>query len=489
MWKRSLKKGPYGKLAEGVFGAPYVQLKNGHRVGLEEWERCNSLRDSTCDLSEVYLSPSAISEPPAPDEGRCRFLGNAAASLVTSTYPRSRKTGERFGDPISDCVGVMLYPHVSVACIADGCGWGMIAREAAGTASSAFIEQMQRPARDGVHDTRDLSRALLDAIANAHLRILGDGKETWNKGTSALLGVAIARHKEAKNIKTKYAVVCASVGGCRAFVVHTCSGSAILAKELTATTTPCIACLAPASSSSASSSSTSAAPGGGVRVAGVGGRIGPSELNGTPDLRNLGAFITEAEEGDLVVLITDGIGDNLDPEILGITPTAAAEYAGFHGPSVPPEGAAWSALDVAAREALKRAYTEYKMSRLLAVSGCDVKVVCERLVEHCEMTVTATRDYMEEHPGTRQPEDRTKYPGKMSHTSCVCLRVGGLSHSMPASKEDDGALVTNLSGVLSPIADRVAKKLEPTLSFMPRTLVIGAVSLVAALLVVIVLLY
>lgn len=42
--------------------------------------------------------------------------------------------------------------------------------------------------------------------------------------------------------------------------------------------------------------------------------------NGTPDLRNLQLYFTQCSEGDWVILLSDGVHDNLDPEQMGLNP-------------------------------------------------------------------------------------------------------------------------------------------------------------------------
>ncbi len=54
-----------------------------------------------------------------------------------------------------------------------------------------------------------------------------------------------------------------------------------------------------------------------------GGRLGPT--NGCPgdqepDLRNLALHLTACEDGDIVFILTDGVYDNFDPELRGLTP-------------------------------------------------------------------------------------------------------------------------------------------------------------------------
>eukprot|EP00727_Mastigamoeba_balamuthi_P000527 m51a1_g10471 hypothetical protein (490) ;mRNA; f:75543-77495 len=411
----------YGKLAEDLFGGDIVECKHVPRTILEDRadhaDHCDA-RDAS-GRSLRFVSPSAAVPPPAPDEGRCRYVGSYAASLVSSTYPRSSKsTGVRSGDPICDCVGAVLFRASSLCVIADGCGWGMSARAAAGTAVSGFLEQAERAVRSGAATTRQLARALLDGIAAAHNKIMESGSDRFTRGTTTLLGAAVVRSKGSHG---RWNVVVASIGDCKAFLVRTRNGSAVSASEVSAR------CRIESASPTDS-----------------GGRIGPSEPDGSPDVRNLATFHAEADEGDLLVLVTDGVHDNLDPSALGIEPNAAAQVAGLKGPG---EGVAWNAMDATARDDLKRAYSEREFCRILASAsgGCSVRAVCEGLVEHCERTVASSREFMEANPDKRQPEDRVKYPGKMDHTSVICLRIG--------YHED----LTDSAGISSPIAERVQR--------------------------------
>ena len=51
-----------------------------------------------------------------------------------------------------------------------------------------------------------------------------------------------------------------------------------------------------------------------------GGRLGPAQENCEPDLRNFFTSFCVCEEGDLLMLMSDGVHDNLDPENLGYLP-------------------------------------------------------------------------------------------------------------------------------------------------------------------------
>lgn len=52
-----------------------------------------------------------------------------------------------------------------------------------------------------------------------------------------------------------------------------------------------------------------------------GGRLGPQLSPGEPDLRNLTLGQALLDEGDFLLLCTDGVHDNLDPELLGLQPS------------------------------------------------------------------------------------------------------------------------------------------------------------------------
>jgi serine/threonine protein phosphatase PrpC len=46
-----------------------------------------------------------------------------------------------------------------------------------------------------------------------------------------------------------------------------------------------------------------------------GGRLGPFLNEGTPDLRNLDLYFQPCNEGDIIFLVSDGVHDNLDPQV------------------------------------------------------------------------------------------------------------------------------------------------------------------------------
>ena len=55
-------------------------------------------------------------------------------------------------------------------------------------------------------------------------------------------------------------------------------------------------------------------------AADCGGRLGPCDRDGKPDLRNLFVGSATVRRNDLILIVSDGVHDNLDPELLGKHP-------------------------------------------------------------------------------------------------------------------------------------------------------------------------
>ncbi len=144
----------------------------------------------------------------------------------------------------------------------------------------------------------------------------------------------------------------------------------------------------------------------------AGGRLGPFVGQGEPDLRNFKLYYCTCEEGDMIMIMSDGVHDNLDPMSLGKLPKDLGLSA-----------VKWT--DVPAREA-ERAKDAF-MLRL----GADLlgrpespKQAGVLLLQHALNITQPSRDFMITNPKLRLPSDYTLYPGKMDHTTCLTVRVG-----------------------------------------------------------------
>jgi len=149
-----------------------------------------------------------------------------------------------------------------------------------------------------------------------------------------------------------------------------------------------------------------------------GGRLGP--YSGIwPDLRNLSVFWLPVEEGDLLATVSDGVHDNLDPQIQGLAPSDFGLDAED-----------WDSLDVSWINLIKRSYlshfTEYLVNCQKGVP-LEPRRVKNILVDFCLDNTARSRDYLADHPSNRAPGSYKEYPGKLDHCSIACFRVGEMS--------------------------------------------------------------
>ena len=145
-----------------------------------------------------------------------------------------------------------------------------------------------------------------------------------------------------------------------------------------------------------------------------GGRLGPYVDGSQPDLRNFMLHFQECEEGDLLLIVSDGVHDNLDPQQLGLSPKDLA---------LPQND--WSEMDADVSELHRCRYRERRLNDLILSVGepYEPQHVVPVILKHCLDTNHAAAEWMKANVGKRLPFDYSKYPGKMDHTSCLCFRV------------------------------------------------------------------
>ena len=138
-----------------------------------------------------------------------------------------------------------------------------------------------------------------------------------------------------------------------------------------------------------------------------------------------------------MLIMSDGVHDNLDPMSLGKLP----KDIGF------PAATDWKEVPDREKEIAKDAY----MLRLFGdlVGNCaTAKASSIALVKHAlavtqssrcvekennnfisllRLDLTYRSDFMKANPKSKLPSNYQLYPGKMDHTSCIGLRVGGKS--------------------------------------------------------------
>lgn len=162
--------------------------------------------------------------------------------------------------------------------------------------------------------------------------------------------------------------------------------------------------------------------------------------DGAPDLRNLFIHLCPCDEGDLLILLSDGIHDNFDPVTRGMSPSDIG---------LPDD--AWSAVSDSLLLQKKSQYLKQRAEEIInalpksptlgvpaaqdvAFGGCFCLLPplarqsnethrYPAFVEEARNTCIKSIAYMEA-SGEQLPEDLKEYPGKMDHATCLCLHVG-----------------------------------------------------------------
>lgn len=151
-----------------------------------------------------------------------------------------------------------------------------------------------------------------------------------------------------------------------------------------------------------------------------GGRIGPYlGEDGEPDLRNLAFGWCEAAPGDILIAVSDGVHDNLDPATLGLVPS----QFGFEGLDSHDD---WKDLP---RDVAHVARTDHMCNTLARIieglSRSNPALIAKAVVRHCQEVTEKSRDWMEQNPeAILAAQSYSEFPGKMDHCSCVCVRIG-----------------------------------------------------------------
>ncbi|KAN0037096.1 hypothetical protein ACTFIV_002428 [Dictyostelium citrinum] len=307
--------------------------------------------------------------------------------ISTSTYPFLPNTTERAGDPIADRYTCAVYNNRLITCLADGCNWGQKPKEAAQNASTAFIDYVISK-NDDMTNVKEVGKILFNAFECAHKSIMLGKDEFWEAGTTTLLGgVLLEINKGSDKWSPQWEFVCASVGDCKAYLLS--QGEVTDITEGNRSNLDAKDC---------------------------GGRLGPHLEQGKPDLRNLNIFCASVYDEDIIMIVSDGVHDNLDPKHLGKTPNDMSKEFNLNGEK-------WTDVDFSKAQVAKNAFTA-SLLETLAADSTDPCEISNRILEHCWNTTVASRFFMENNAGKRLPEDYSRYPGKMDHTSIICFKVG-----------------------------------------------------------------
>jgi hypothetical protein len=299
-------------------------------------------------------------------------LGSSLFGLVTTTYP-----GTSGGWSIMcDHVAARVFSSRVLMVLADGCGFGGRARAAAIAAAHAFLNFMT-VMQFRTFDTENFAKALMCSVQVAHDAVLATAESAEDAGTTTLLGAAVVELDASE--PERFALMIVSVGDVKAFV---------WSKE------------------GRMMDATFANRGNVSDATDPGGRVGPRLEKCMPDLRNLKCFFVPVRPGDTVVLMSDGVHDNFDPETNGLAPSLLS--------SAIPNGKSWSELKPEDAMLLKSAWGCDFMGRLLLPlgDGLTPESLCTTLANFCVTNTSTSRAFMEQNPHKRLPSDYTLYPGE-----------------------------------------------------------------------------
>ncbi|KAH3757888.1 cyclophilin B [Pelomyxa schiedti] len=326
-------------------------------------------------------------------------ISNIFSAQAVSTYPYDQAAKKRLGNPVCDhfhaklCSGGRAF-----LCITDGCNWGVKPKEAACRASSTFINFLFEKSF-GVSSVQEYGALMIQALAHAHNSIVWDKRDIVEVGTTTLLGVTCVPtrvewqsdpHESVKY--SKWACIVLSIGDCKAF---RWSAKEKKVYEITAGNR------------------------GTLDPSDPGGRIGPFLGGGAPDLRNLCLYHTPCNKNDIIVLVSDGVHDNLEAPALAVDPgTLVPEFV----------DKSWDEATALNPEKASRAREEFMTKKLAELVSPDleqplVHEVVERIISYCMNITSPSRTFLEKNPRGRLPHDFKTYPGKLDHTTCLALSL------------------------------------------------------------------
>ena len=409
--------------------------------------------------------PSGLSDSENQDDKEAMQAHNQlAAGLSISTYPflsESPAGGQKVqaGSPNCDFFTCSLFTGGVVACVTDGCGWGARSQNASRTANQTFADYVERYL-PSVADFQQAALLLMRAVQEAHDKIVEGAKRAWEVGTTTLCGGVLFQVAEdqVQEFGAPYAFLSVNIGDCKAYYCTqrtsggetkrpgggskdqltipraSSSGASAIASSSAAsspTPPPTVASSSPPLHSSSggissdSSRSDQIAPrlrwnvsdittgnraSSDAKLTGghLGPKSGPNETLLLPDLGNFTIHITPCSHGDMFVLVSDGVHDNLDPETLNIEPQAVGLDYG-----------AWLDVPLDERTRAKDIYRADLVAQHIDNTRSPSEIAVNMLKWVRKVTENK-RLFMENNTGKEEPAE---LPGKMDHTTVVVFSV------------------------------------------------------------------
>jgi len=310
-----------------------------------------------------------------------------AFGVTISTYPMYSGRSSREGDPICDSYRLQTHRNGGIFCVADGCGWGERPKEASNRVKDTFVLYFNDKVKN-MKNCRELAQHLVNSVAYSHFSIFHDKKDVRSAGTTTALGGLLVEVADPE-ANTEWVFVGVSIGDCKCFKFDVSTKTCV---DVTAGNRMNI-----------------------TDARDPGGRLGAYTREGDPDLRNLDLVFAPCAQGDILIVLSDGVHDNLDPQVLGKCP----KDLGL-------EEQKWDDVDLEEGTALKAKFMEDLMTKLITEDGLDITpaIIAKKLIRHCRDITAISRQWMEQNPNKVLDPDYIKFPGKLDHATCLAFVVG-----------------------------------------------------------------
>eukprot|EP01107_Rhizomastix_libera_P003835 TRINITY_DN1657_c0_g1_i2.p1 TRINITY_DN1657_c0_g1~~TRINITY_DN1657_c0_g1_i2.p1 ORF type:complete len:868 (+),score=233.96 TRINITY_DN1657_c0_g1_i2:30-2606(+) len=423
--------------------------------------RCCFITSPRLPTDKDDFGPLGVVLPSEAKETDALSYYDMLSARTISTYPLMPGTRIQQGSPVCDIYAAELTEGRAILCLADGCSWGEKPREAARRASACFVNHVSEN-HTKKKTIRELGVLLLEGLAKAHSAIVAQKEDPYDAGTTTLVGGVVCGVTDSKGASLRRLESGLSLSAAKAQPLKGTFSTSKMDEynpflegiELWAFLFISVGdCKVFRYSSSSGKISDITRGNRGTDATDPGGRIGPHLDFGMPDLRNLSLHCQPCNQNDLIIMVSDGVYDNLDPVMLGMSPgEISPEFSGV----------SWDALferDSNQAERLKELFMctrmediifgrytvqnspgmiPKRMSCSIRSEPCggilhrteknppkllDPNAVCTALESYCETLTLPSKEFMENNLTQKLTNDYKKYPGKLDHTTCVVFRV------------------------------------------------------------------
>jgi hypothetical protein len=130
---------------------------------------------------------------------------------------------------------------------------------------------------------------------------------------------------------------------------------------------------------------------------------------------------------DIILLVSDGVHDNFDPQHLGKSPTdlnVKSDSWEEAEKKLPAEA------EEAKNSFRKNLLKDMIMEIVKEGNPVEPRLINKKLLDYCWTITDTSRKFMVENPTKKLPFDFVQFPGKMDHATIVSLKIGGISPNL-----------------------------------------------------------